>query len=355
MRIVRVETWRESLALARPYVIATRRIEAVELFFVQLVSDGAPSGLGAASPAELVTGETPAACAAALDADRLAWLRGQDPRHLGALCRTAADELGPTPAARAAVDMALHDLLGRCLGVPVVDFLGRRSEPLPTSITIGIKSAAETLEEASEYLGRGFRCLKVKIGHDLAADVERLSRLRESVGPSIAIRVDANQGYDLEQTARFAALVARLDLELIEQPLPAAALGELRRLPPALRETVAADESLLGEVDALRLVEPPAACGIFNIKLMKCGGISPALSIAGIGAWTGRRLMWGCMDESVVGIAAALHAAHACPATRFLDLDGSFDLARDAARGGFRLQDGRLQILDRPGLGVERG
>jgi L-alanine-DL-glutamate epimerase-like enolase superfamily enzyme len=87
---------------------------------------------------------------------------------------------------------------------------------------------------------------------------------------------------------------------------------------------------------------------------MKTGGISAALRIAAIAERNGIGLMWGCMDESVVGISAALHAAFASPATRFLDLDGSLDLSRDFARGGFVLESGRLRTSERPGLGVER-
>ena len=103
----------------------------------------------------------------------------------------------------------------------------------------------------------------------------------------------------------------------------------------------------------LALARPDAACGIYNIKLMKCGGIGPARDIATVADLAGIDLMWGCMDESVISIAAALHAAFACPATRYLDLDGSFDLANDVATGGFALDDGCLTTVDAPGLGVE--
>ena len=92
--------------------------------------------------------------------------------------------------------------------------------------------------------------------------------------------------------------------------------------------------------------------GIVNVKLMKCGGIAEALRMAQIAERAGLSLMWGCMDESVLGIAAALHAAYACPATRYLDLDGSLDLAEDPFIGGFLLDGDRMQILKRPGLGV---
>ena len=97
----------------------------------------------------------------------------------------------------------------------------------------------------------------------------------------------------------------------------------------------------------------PQPFGIYNIKLMKCGGIFPAKGIADIALLAGIDLMWGCMDESIVSISAALHAALASPATKYLDLDGSFDLAKDLVEGGFVLKDGFLSTNDRPGLGCE--
>lgn len=353
MRIVDVETWRESLALTRPYTIAYQTTDAAELFFVRLVAERGLVGLGAAAPVEAITGESAQECAEALDAEALRWLRGGDLRHLGRHTRAAEQHLSRTPAARAALDMALHDLFARHLGVPLADVHGRCHDALPTSITIGIKSVAEALEEAEEYVGRGFRHLKVKLGHRFEEDVERLRKLREHVGPDVQVRVDANQGYTAEETRRLGSMMSDLDLELIEQPLPEEAVEAMRGLPPDVRRRVAADESLHAEKDALRLASRPAACGIFNIKLMKCGGITPGLAIARIAQAAGLELMWGCMDESVISIAAALHAAYASPATRYLDLDGHLDLTRDVARGGFTLRDGRLHLTDAPGLGVE--
>jgi L-alanine-DL-glutamate epimerase-like enolase superfamily enzyme len=134
--------------------------------------------------------------------------------------------------------------------------------------------------------------------------------------------------------------------------MPAGDLVAQRALPDELRSRIALDESLLDERDALRLVEPPRACGIFNIKLMKCGGIAPARGIARIADLAGVEVMWGCMDESRIGIAAALHVALASPATRYLDLDGSLDLARDVAEGGFVIEDGIMRTLPEPGLGT---
>jgi L-alanine-DL-glutamate epimerase-like enolase superfamily enzyme len=352
MKIRSVATRVEAFALTRPYTITFRSIESVENVIVRIETDGGLVGLGAASPEPHVTGETREACRAALSEEGLSWLARRDARELPALCRELARRMPGTPAARAAVDIALHDVFAQNLGLPLADVLGRAHRSLPTSITIGIKPLAETLVEAEEYIGRGFRILKVKVGLCLEEDIERLVRLCEKVGRSVRIRADANQGYTQAQTLRFFEATAALDLEFVEQPVKADAADDLRSLPLGVRRRIAADESLLDEKDALALAAPPPAAGIFNIKLMKCGGIWPALRIAAIAEATGIDLMWGCMDESLVSIAAALHAALASPATRYLDLDGSLDLARDVASGGFVLSDGEMRTTDTPGLGV---
>jgi L-alanine-DL-glutamate epimerase-like enolase superfamily enzyme len=353
VRIARVDSWRERIALSRPYRIAFQTTDAVELFFVRLADDEGNEGLGSASPSEAVTGESAAACAAALEPGALQWLVGQPGDAARACARSLEHTHAATPAARAAVDVALHDLWARRRGEPLVDALGRVHDALPTSITIGIKGEAETLAEAAEYVGRGFRRLKVKIGgdEDFAA---RLLRLREAVPADVELRVDANKGLDLPQALQLGRLGERLRLELIEQPLEPARDEELRALPEAVRRRLALDESVLGEQDAARLAAA-GLCGAFVVKLMKCGGVGPAMGIAATARAHGLGIMWGCMDESAVSIAAALHAAYAAEATRWLDLDGSLDLARDPAQGGFVVDGGRLRTLPAPGLGARIG
>ena len=353
MKIRHISSERKRVPLVKPYDIATMRIDAVDLLFVRISTDEGIEGFGSASPAEDVTGESPESCQTALASARMDWLVGRDPSSPESLLKELEQTHRATPAARAAIDMALYDLAARIRGVALVDMLGRCHDHLPTSVTIGISSVEETIAEADEHLGRGFRCLKVKTGRSFEEDIERLAVLRERVGPEIAIRIDANQGCSLEEARRLGSLAGDLALELVEQPLPATSDSLLRSLPSSARRIIAADESLHGEEDAGGLAAAPPACGIFNIKLMKCGGIRPALAIANIAETAAIDLMWGCNDESVVSIAAALHTAYAVPNTKYLDLDGSFDLARDPAKGGFVVEEGCLQLLDRPGLGVE--
>jgi L-alanine-DL-glutamate epimerase-like enolase superfamily enzyme len=352
MKIAAVELLPAVIPLSKPYAVATYACDEARMIRVTVRADDGTTGLGAASPEPEVNGETFAGCLDALR-EAAAWLPGRffdAPVDLSPLLR---ERLPRHPGARAAIDLALHDLWGKTHGRPVVDLLGRVHEALPTSVTIGVLDVQTTLDEAREHLRRGFRVLKVKIGGDLELDVERLVRLREQIGRAVPLLVDGNVGYSFPELQSLLLRTRHLDIGLVEQPLPPAASRAQTSLPAADVRRLVADESLHGPEDASTLAAPPRAFGVWNVKLMKCGGITPALAIARIAAANGIDLMWGCMDESVVGIAGALHAAFACPATRHLDLDGSFDLASDFARGGFELVDGMLRTNGRPGLGVE--
>jgi L-alanine-DL-glutamate epimerase-like enolase superfamily enzyme len=255
------------------------------------------------------------------------------------------------PGTQACIDIALHDAFGQYLGIPVVEFYGRQHNRMLLSVTIGIKDLTATLEEAAEYYGKGFRVLKVKTGLDAEMDAERIIKLKERFGDHFTIRVDANTGYDIQQLQVFLDKTRHAGVELIEQPLLPAIEKDLLQLPVATRSLLAADESLKHAGSALSLAQQQLY-GIFNIKLMKCGGIVGAFEIAGIAKAAGIDLFWGCNDESIVSITAGLHAAFACTHTKYLDLDGSLDLAEDVVTGGFTIKDGYMYTMDTPGLGL---
>lgn len=354
MRIKSIKTWVTDLGNTKPYTIAFKTVDEVKNAFVEITLYNGVTGIGSGNPSEYVVGENLNQTVSALQEKNIEFLIDRDIRELRQLLFEINAKFPANPAARAALDIALHDALTKFLDIPLVKYLGQKIKSMPTSNTIGIKNVEETLKEAADYGKRGFTILKVKLGRDLEEDIERLVKLREKFKSKFIIRIDANQGYTPVQTIEFYNRTKGLDIELIEQPLPAKAVQEMKALPDEIKEKIAADESLISPTHALELIKPPRAAGIFNIKLMKCGGIDQALKIADIAQQENVELFWGCNDESIVSITAALHAAFSCSNTRYIDLDGSLDLARDEVKGGFVLKDGIMYCTDKPGLGVER-
>ena len=354
MKIKNIKIWSVDLGNKKPYTIAFKTIDVVKNCFVEITLENGLTGIGAGNPSQYVTGESFQSMENSLSQENVSFLMNRDIRHLNLLLHEVVLYFPKNPAAQAALDIALHDAFCRWLNIPLVQYFGQHIKSMPTSNTIGIKNVDETLHEAEEYGKMGFTILKVKLGKSLDEDIERLVKLREKFGNRFIIRVDANQGYSVEQTNQFFIQTAPLNIELVEQPLPAKSVDDMRTLPESMRKKIAADESLLIPSSALQLLTPSPACGIFNIKLMKCGGLHQARQIATIAEAANIELFWGCNDESIVSITAALHLAFACSHTQYIDLDGSLDLAHDIVRGGFILENGVMRCSDKAGLGVDR-
>lgn len=352
MKIVAIRPSIKKLALTKPYTIAYGSFSDVELVLLEIELANGLVGLGSASPAEEVVGETSAQTFLHLQSPFVHELVGRDIRHFRQIIGEAHQYFPHLPGTVAALDIALHDAFGQFLGIPVVDFYGRKKRSLPTSVTIGIKNLEDTVEEAHHYFQLGFKALKVKTGGCLEEDIARIRQLDELFRHKMTIRVDANQGYSLPDLQRFLHQTRLASIELIEQPLPVGCENDLLQIEAADRATIMADESLWDAKAALQLCQSPKPFGIFNIKLMKCGGLLGAFDIANIAQHAGVDLFWGCNDESIISITAALHAAFACPNTRYLDLDGSFDLAEDFVSAGFILENGDMRIGEGAGFGL---
>jgi L-Ala-D/L-Glu epimerase len=352
MKIKSITAWRQNLALSRPYTIAYQHISEVENAFVVVELESGIRGIGAGCPMEQVTGESMDQTLEVLQSEVLQELCGRPIAGFQGYIKWYRDLFYQQPAAMAALDIALHDAFCRSVDISLYNFLGGRIDKMLTSVTIGISSVEDTLADAKEFVAKGFKILKVKLGQDLGLDLERLHKVREFCGPQIGIRVDPNQGYSVEELKVFFAKTENLKLELVEQPIPVTQMDALRQLPKEQITRIAADESLLDLNSAHQLVSGNPTCGIFNIKMMKCGGIIAAQELAHVALASNTDLMWGCNDESIVSISAALALALAQPNTKYLDLDGSFDLAEDVVKGGFILEDGYMYCSEASGLGV---
>lgn len=353
MKIVGVETWPVKMKLAEPYAVAYETYDSAENVFCRLETDTGLIGLGCAAPDQEVTGETPASVLAAIDDQVRPRLKGSDPlRPTMLLERFKKAGLSAHPSALAAVDLALWDLAAKAAGQPLWKLLGGFRSRIKTSVTIGILPPRETVEKARDWLGQGFTYLKLKGGLSAEEDIQRVMMVREAVGPSVKLRFDANQGYDVDQALAFASGIREAGLELLEQPTPQNRPELLGRVKRGVQVPVMADESLLSLEDAFCLARQDLV-DMFNIKLMKAGGISEGLKIASLAQAAGLKVMVGCMDESALSVAAGLALALSGPAVAYADLDGHLDLIDDPFAKAVIIRDGVLFPSPKPGLGVE--
>lgn len=332
--------------LKEPYTIAYDTFDAVTNHYLVLTSESGLQGVGCSAPAHGVTGETVADARQALDAFCLE-APGAD---LGRLPKIVEGH----PSAAAAVDLAHHDLRARQGHTTVGGLFGdahAAESPRETSVTIGISSIEATLDRAATLIGEGFGFLKVKGGLDVHADIDRLQALRDRFGAGIKLALDANQGYDLSDVRSLERVAGTLGLEYLEQPTPKADLTLLGTVAGETGIPVMADEAVQSAVDVPRIAETgPVA--LINIKLQKMGGLAPAADIDRAARDCGMKTMLGCMDESALSIAAALHFGATHPNVAYLDLDGHFDLMQDPFADLVRLDGaGRLSTVDGPGLG----
>jgi len=351
MKIIAVRSYLKNMALTKPYTIAYNTFSDVSLAFFEVELENGIIGYGSGSPAEDVVGETTEQTAVNLTTEFVQNFVGRDIRQFQQLIFESIQQFPHLPGTQAAIDIALHDAFGKFIGISIAAFYGQKIKALATSVTIGIKNVEETLAEAKGYKDLGFKILKVKTGLDVQEDIERVVKLKEQFGNHFTIRVDANQGYTIQDLKKFISATKGKDLELIEQPMPVGTEKELLMLTQEERKLLAADESLKDPQAALKLASNEPPFGIYNIKLMKCGGLVGALGIANIASNANIDLFWGCNDESIISITAALHVAYACPNTKYIDLDGSLDLAEDLVKGGFEIVNGEMQINQEPGFG----
>lgn len=351
MRIVRLEAWTVEMRLAVPYTIAYESLDRTSNVFVRLVTDGPLVGLGCAAPDLQVTGEDAASVHRALDRAAGEVVRGADPLRPATVLEPLRARLAEAPSARAAIDMAVFDLVGKAAGRPLWQLLGGFRERMITSVTIGILPESETVGRARELTGAGFRSLKLKGGADVHSDIARVLAVRDAVGPAIELRFDANQGYHFEDSVRFVEGTRSAALELVEQPTPCGEPDLLGRVSAAVSLPVMADESLLSLRDAFRLASSDLA-DMVNVKLMKVGGIDEALAVNAVARAARLEVMVGCMDEAAIAIAAGLAFALARPQVAYADLDGHLDLVDDPTAGLIGLEDGCLVPAAGPGLGL---
>jgi L-alanine-DL-glutamate epimerase-like enolase superfamily enzyme len=312
--------------------------EAIENVFLQVEADGI-SGCGEASPI-IFYRETAVAVAGLLESLRgfVANLRIQSVADIEAAWESAWPLLQPSRAAQCALDLALWDWLGRRLGRTVSELAhGKPAHPVTTFCTIGLSTPEELVGKIADL--RGFAAIKIK--SDSRADLTPIRQITASCTALTA--VDANCAWGERDLSSLAAELRSHGISFIEQPNPPPDDARLR--PGAFALPIIADESCVTESDVPRVIEHFDG---FNVKLVKCGGLTPALRMLAQGRSAGRKTMVGCMLESSLLIAAGLVAAQTAD---YADLDGAW-LLRDDPWSGLSFDHGVLNSSLQPGFGL---
>jgi L-alanine-DL-glutamate epimerase-like enolase superfamily enzyme len=351
--INRIETYSVKLRYHEPFRIAPSTSIESRNIIVRIITDSEITGIGESSPSERVTRETPQTVIATLD--KIApHLIGMSPLRIEQIIKTMDQIVFENPSAKAAIDIALHDIIGKTAKISLFKVLGGFREAVLTDLTLGIKEPKEMAEDAVRATRRGFKALKVKVGVDPEEDFERIRRIRETVGPNVAIRIDANQGWIVSQTMKILKRLERFDIELVEQPIIADDIKGLAKIRKKSSIPVMADESVHSPEDALSIIRQDAV-DLINIKLMKSGGIHKARKIAAVAEAAKVPCMIGCMGESNVGITAGVHLAAAVKNIKYADLDSDI-LIRDklVLEGGAKLEASKRIPSEMPGLGLNK-
>ena len=350
-RISRIEVYKASLQLAEPFRTSLAEITEAQNIFVRVHTASGLYGTGEARPNPPVTGETQETAYAAAAVIGEVILNAQ-PFNLEEINRRIERRLVKNSAAKSAVNMALYDLLGKLHELPLYALLGGGKRPIFTDNTVSIAPAEEMRKKAMAIREDGFRAIKVKLGGAPAEDIERMRVIRESVGPDIALRLDANQGWNCKDAIRILRELEQYDIQYCEQPLPYWDLSGMQRVSRASAIPVMADESLFGPHDAFDLAAR-GICDYFNIKLTKAGGISNGLAINSIAESAGIPCMIGCMTESRLAMSAGAHLMSARSNIQYADLDGYTSMKEDPVTGGVRYERGDMQLPDDPGHGAD--
>ncbi len=355
MKITDIQLGMLRVPLKTPFKTALRTVDTVEDVVVLIRTDTGHTGYGEAAATAVITGDTHGSIIAAIDTFIKPRLIGQDIANLNHLTALVQSSMERNTSAKAAVEIALYDLWAQRYGAPLYQLLGGGDPVITTDITISVDYIDKMVSDSLSALDRGFESLKIKVGKDLGLDIERVKAIHAAVEGRALLRLDANQGWTAKQAvfAMNKLEEAGVVLELLEQPVKAADIEGLKYVTDRVNTPVMADESVFAPQQVFDLIKLRAA-DIINIKLMKTGGISNAIRIADIAALYGVECMIGCMIESSISVAAAVHVAVAkANIITKIDLDGPSLGQFNPVVGGVLFNESEISIPDAPGLGIQ--
>lgn len=351
MKIIETFIYKFSIPM-NPFTIATGTMDFAQNIFIRIITDDGLVGVGECSAFPMIVGETQNTCfEMAKDFAKL-W-KGKDPSDIPARVNELHAFTAFNSTIKSAFEMALFDLAAKVAAKPLYEFLGGKKRPLETDLTIGIASAEQMAERAVEFIQRGVRILKIKLGKDVQEDIDRIKKIRQAIDKKIELRVDANQGWSFNEAVTVLNKIHEYNIQFCEQPLRTwddPLLPDLKNLSPI---PIMADESVFDHYDAERLLRANA-CSYVNIKFAKSGGIIEATKINQVCEDLNVHCMMGGMLESRLALTAFAHFATAHSNIKFYDMDTCMLGHKvDPVKGGVIYDNFFVRLPDAPGIGAD--
>ncbi|TAH03992.1 MAG: dipeptide epimerase [Sphingobacteriales bacterium] len=336
-----------------PFTIATGTMHYAQNIFIRIYTNAGIVGVGECSAFPMIVGETQATCFE-MAKDFAAFWKDKNPLEI----KERMNELHACTAfnatAKSAFDMALYDIAAKAAGLPLYQYLGGETlKPLETDITVGIDSPEAMVKQAVAFKEQGYRIIKIKLGKQPEADVERVKQIRTAVGPNLLLRIDANQGWTYEGALLALQQMGAFNIQFCEQPMR----HWNDHLLPALKQQspikIMADESVFNHHDAARLIAANA-CDYVNIKFAKSSGIAEALLINTLCEVNNIPCMMGGMLESRLALTAFAHFATANKNLVFYDMDTCLIGHKiDPVIGGAQYNGYYVELPNATGIGAD--
>jgi len=357
MKITKILIHSLKIPLPKPYPLSKLygTLYNTEPVVVEVHTDEGLVGIGECDPEPLFTSESTHTVRVVLEKHLAPKLIGQEALGISHIHDVMDGLIKGMPLAKSAIDMAIHDLIGKYYNMPVTTLLGgAKRKSLPIMGSLGINSPEDNAKQALQMLDDGYTSIMVKIGADIKTDIERTFAIREAVGSDIPLIADANQGWEAKESIYYAKAVKSCELVLFEQPVKASDLDGFKQVKREIDIPLAADESVLTFNEAKRMVTEKLV-DVLSIKVTKHGGIYPSKKIIDLADAFGVKCLFNSMIEEGITQAASLNLG-LTTSNLFPHGHAYFSPLRldaDITNYSDNIKNGRIHAFDKPGLGVE--
>ncbi len=341
------------IPLIKVFKTALRSADSFDMIVVKITTDNGIVGYGETAPSKAVTGNTKESIISTLNFLKPS-LIGKNVENFNSLLNTLHKSIKLNLSAKSAVEIALYDIAAQNVKLPLYRYLGGTKTDFKSNMTISLNETKVMVQDTLEAVEKGFTSLKVKLGSDYKEDIVRLCAIDSVVDKDISLKVDANQGWNQEDSVKFLNAIEgkNIAIDFLEQPVKRFDIEGLKYIKDRTTTPIVADEGMFSPMDAIKILELKAA-DMINIKLDKCGGISKAIDIAHICELYDVKCMIGCMMQGAVSVGAAAHVASALSDTVIIyDLDSPMHCKISPVVGGVDFNAPNVTLSDVDGLGV---